>query len=73
MEKFEVFNRVGSFKENVRRNGRYLIELRALRSLLEGFRGIRSVENCEEFVSRMARYPKELGVVLRMLGEMIFI
>ena len=41
MEKFEVFNRVGSFKENVRRNGRYLIELRALRSLLEGFRGIR--------------------------------
>ena len=45
MEKFEVFNRVGSCKENVRRNGRYLIELRALRSLLEGFRGIRSVEN----------------------------
>ena len=37
---FEVFNRVGSCKENVRRNGRYLIELR-VRSLLEGFRGIR--------------------------------
>ena len=41
MEKFEVFNGVGSFKENVRRNGRYLIELRAVMSLLEGFRGIR--------------------------------
>ena len=40
-EKFEVFNGVGSFKENVRRNGRYLIELRAVMSLLEGFRGIR--------------------------------
>ena len=37
----KVFNRVGSFKENVRRNGRYLIELRAVMSLLEGFRGIR--------------------------------
>ena len=30
-----------SCKENVRRNVRYLIELRAVRSLLEGFRGIR--------------------------------
>ena len=28
-------------KENVRRNVRYLIELRVVRSLLEGFRGIR--------------------------------
>ena len=37
----EVFDRVGSCKENVRRNARYLIELRAVRSLLEGFRGIR--------------------------------
>ena len=43
MEKFEVLIelRVGSFKENVRRNGRYLIELRAVRSLLEEWRGIR--------------------------------
>ena len=32
----EVFDRVGSCKENVRRNDRYLIELRAVRSLLEG-------------------------------------
>ena len=37
----EVFDRVGSCKENVRRNARYLIELRAVRSLLEEFRGIR--------------------------------
>ena len=37
----EVSDRVGSCKENVRRNARYLIELRAVRSLLEGFRGIR--------------------------------
>ena len=37
MEKCEVFDRVGSCKENVRRNARYLIELRAVRSLLEGF------------------------------------
>ena len=41
MEKCEVFDRVGSCKENVRRNARYLIELRAVRSLLEVFRGIR--------------------------------
>ena len=32
----EVFDRVGGCKENVRRNVRYLIELRAVRSLLEG-------------------------------------
>ena len=38
--KCEVSDRVGSCKENVRRNVRYLIELRAVRSLLEGFRGI---------------------------------
>ena len=56
-------------KENVRRNVRYLIELRAVRSLLEGFRGIRLVESCEEFVRRIARYSIELGVVRRMLGE----
>ena len=42
MEKYcEVFDRVGSCKENVRRNVRYLIELRVVRSLLEVFRGIR--------------------------------
>ena len=66
----EVSDRVGSCKENVRRNVRYLIELRAVRSLLEGFRGIRLVESCKEFVRRIARYPIELGVVRRMLGEM---
>ena len=31
---YEVFDRVESCKENVRRNVRYLIELRAVRSLL---------------------------------------
>ena len=31
------FDRVGGCKENVSRNVRYLIELRAVRSLLEGF------------------------------------
>ena len=53
LEKCEVFDRVGSCKENVRRNIRYLIELRAVK----------------EFVSRMARYSIELGVVRRVLGE----
>ena len=37
MEKCEEFDGVGGYKENVRRNVRYLIELRAVRSLLEGF------------------------------------
>ena len=41
LEKFEVFDRVGSCKENVRRNVRYLIELKAVRRWLEGFRGIK--------------------------------
>ena len=36
MRECEVFDRVGSCKENVRRNVRYLIELRVVRSLLEG-------------------------------------
>ena len=54
MEKCEVFDRVGSCKENVRRNVRYLIELRSVRSLFGEMRGILI----------------ELGVVRRMLGEM---
>ena len=37
---WQVFDRVGSCKENVSRNVRYLIELRVVRSLLERFRGI---------------------------------
>ena len=40
LEECEVFDRVESCKENVRRNVRYLIELRVVRSLLGGFRGI---------------------------------
>ena len=41
LEICEVFDRVGGCKEIVRRNLRYLIELRAVRSLLEEWRGIR--------------------------------
>ena len=41
LENCEVFDRVESCKENVRRNDRYSIELRAVRSLLEELRGIR--------------------------------
>ena len=51
MEKFEVFNRVGSFKENVRRNGRYLIELRAVKEFVSRMEGIR-VGGCKENVRR---------------------
>ena len=72
MEICEVSDRVGSCKENVRRN--YLIELRAVRSLLEGFRGIRlrtvrsllvgqvsdRVGSCKENVRRNVRYLIEL-------------
>ena len=38
---FEVFDRVGSCEENVRRNVRYLIELGVVRSLFGEMRGIR--------------------------------
>ena len=54
MEICELFDRVGSCKENVRRNARYLIELRVVRSLLEVF----------------SRYSIELRVVRSLLGEM---
>ena len=40
MEICEVFVRVGGCKEIVRRNVRYLIELRAVRCLLVEWRGI---------------------------------
>ena len=40
LENGKVFDRVGSCKENVRRNVRYLIELRAVRSLLVEWRGL---------------------------------
>ena len=41
LEKCEVFDRVGSCKENVRRNVRCLFKLGVVRSLLEVCRGIR--------------------------------
>ena len=47
-----------------------LIELRAVRSLFEVFRGIDRVGSCKEFVRRIARYLIELGVLRRMLGEL---
>ena len=54
LEELRGIDRVGSCKENVRRNIRYLIELRVVRSLLEG----------------IVRYSIELRVVRRMLVEM---
>ena len=44
-------------------NTRYLIELRVVRSLLEGFEVFDKVESCEEFVRRKLRYSDELRVV----------
>ena len=82
MEKCEVFDRVGSCKENVRRNVRYLFKLGVVRSLLGEFEVFDRVGSCKEFVRRIARYRLswELGVcnarysielvVERMLGEM---
>ena len=46
-------DRVGGYKENVRRNVRYLIELRAVRSLLEIMRKFCRVESCKEFVKKL--------------------
>ena len=55
MEKCKVSDLVESCKEFVWRSvQRYSIELCS----------------CEEFDRRIARYPIELGVVRRMLGEM---
>ena len=69
LENCEVFDRVGSCKENVRRNVRYLIELRAVRSLLEiqrysiELRAVRSLlGECE--------VSDRVGVVRSLLGEM---
>ena len=57
MENCEVSDRVGSCKENVRRNVRYLIELRAVRSLLgEMAEVFDRVGSCKENVRRNARY-----------------
>ena len=54
MEKCEVFDRVGSCKENVRRNARYLIEF----------------ESCKEFVGEIQRYSIELRAVRNLLEEL---
>ena len=77
MEICEVFDRVGSCKENVRRNIRY--ELRAVRSLLKDseLRAVRSlfgecevfdrVGSCKENVRRNVRYLIELRAVRSLL------
>ena len=78
LEECEVSEGVGSCKENVRRNVRYLFKLGVVRSLLEKcevlielvvvrrmleeIRGI-VIESCKEFVRRIQRYSIELGVV----------
>ena len=56
MEKCEVFDRVGSCKENVRRNVRYLIELRAVRSLLENSRYSIELGAVRRMLGEMSRY-----------------
>ena len=61
MEKCEVFDGVGGCKDNVSRNVRYLIELRAVRSLLEGLMRYSIGLSCKEFVRQIARRI-ELGV-----------
>ena len=40
VEELQVSDRVGNCKKNVRRNDRYLIELRAVRSLLDEIRKV---------------------------------
>ena len=53
----------------LRRNVRYLIELRAVRSLLEVFRGIRLSWSCEEFVRRYSRFDR-VGSCKEIVREM---
>ena len=65
----EVSDRVGSCKENVRRNVRYLIELRAVRSLLEKYSEVFDrVGAVRNLLEELQRYSIELGVE-RMLGK----
>ena len=45
--------------------------MRVVRSLFEICEVFDRVGSCKEIVSKMARYPIELGVVRRMLGEMM--
>ena len=67
MEKCEVFNRVGVCKENVSRNVRYLIEFRAVRSLLKNCEVSDRVVSCKENVRRNVRYLIELRAVRSLL------
>ena len=69
-EVFEVFDRVGSCKENVRRNVRYLIELGVVRSLLEVSEVFDRVGSCKENVRRNVRYLIDLRSVRSLFGEM---
>ena len=65
--KCEVFDRVGSCKENVRRNDKYLIKLRAVRSLFGECEVFDRVGSCKENVWRNARYLIELRAVRSLL------
>ena len=57
MKNCEVFDRVERCEENVRRNVRYLIELKAVRSLYgEWLRLADRVGRCKENVGKNARY-----------------
>ena len=56
MEKCEVFDGVGSCKENVRRNVRCLFVLVVVRSLLGEWQVTDRVGSCKETVRRNVRY-----------------
>ena len=63
LENCEVSDRVGSCKENVRRNVRYLIELRAVRSLFGKMCRNLIELVVKENVRRNVRYLIELRAV----------
>ena len=63
------FDRVGSCKENVRRNVRYLIELGVVRILLGECEVFDRVGSCKENVRRNVRYLFKLRAVRSLLGE----
>ena len=67
LEKCEVFDRVGSCKENVRRNVRYLIDLGVC---LEKCKVFDRVGSCKENCRRNVRYLIELRAVRSLFGEL---
>ena len=61
---------MGVVRRMFRRNVRYLIELRAVRSLLGEFEVSDRVGSCKENVRRNVRYLIELRAVRSLFGEM---